>query len=45
MYVIPDEDLVILRLGYFDDDWQTSAIPNLVLAGIGADEATEETQL
>lgn len=34
LYVLPDQDLVILRLGYFDPDWQTSTIPNLVLGGI-----------
>jgi len=43
MYVIPDEDLVILRLGYMDEGWQTSAIPDLVLAGIG-DDKNAETQ-
>ncbi len=44
MVVLPDHDLVILRLGYFHPDWQTSTIPNLVLAGIesdGADSAPE----
>jgi CubicO group peptidase (beta-lactamase class C family) len=45
MYVIPDQDLVILRLGYADSDWQTSAIPNLVLAGIGGDEPIAEARL
>ncbi len=34
MYVIPDEELVILRLGYFHPDWLTSTLPNLVLAGL-----------
>jgi len=34
LYVLPDQDLVILRLGYFHPDWETSAIPNLVLAGL-----------
>ena len=34
MYVIPDEELVILRLGYFHSDWLTSTLPNLVLAGL-----------
>ena len=32
MYVIPGEELVILRLGYFHPDWLTSTLPNLVLA-------------
>ena len=44
MYVIPDQELVILRLGYFDEHWQTSAIPNLVLAGLGKEETSEEAQ-
>lgn len=35
LYVMPDHDLVILRLGYRDPEWETSAIPNRVLAGIG----------
>jgi CubicO group peptidase (beta-lactamase class C family) len=34
MYVMPDEELVILRLGYFHPDWQTSTLPNLVLEGL-----------
>ena len=34
MYVIPDEELVILRLGYFHPDWLTSTLPNLLLAGL-----------
>lgn len=34
MYVIPGEQLVILRLGYFHPDWLTSTLPNLVLAGL-----------
>ena len=34
MYVIPGEELVILRLGYFHPDWLTSTLPNLVLAGL-----------
>ncbi len=34
MYVIPDEELVILRLGYFHADWLTSTLPNLILAGL-----------
>lgn len=34
MYVIPSEELVILRLGYFHPEWQTSVLPNLLLAGI-----------
>ena len=34
MYVIPGEELVILRLGYFHPDWLTSTLPNMVLAGL-----------
>jgi CubicO group peptidase (beta-lactamase class C family) len=34
MYVLPRQDLVILRLGYYDEEWQTSALPNLILAGL-----------
>ena len=34
LYVIPAEELVILRLGYFHADWLTSTLPNLLLAGI-----------
>ncbi len=45
MYVIPAQDLVILRLGYFDDDWKTSAIPNFVLAGISSAQDAEESEL
>ncbi|MEE4185651.1 MAG: serine hydrolase [Gammaproteobacteria bacterium] len=38
LYIMPDHDLVILRLGYSDPNWETSAIPNRVLAGIAAAE-------
>lgn len=34
MYVLPEQDLVILRLGYYDADWNTSALPNFILDGI-----------
>ncbi|WP_446831254.1 serine hydrolase domain-containing protein [Candidatus Foliamicus sp.] len=34
MYVVPGEQLVILRLGYFHPDWRTSTLPNLILAGL-----------
>ena len=34
LYVIPGQELVILRLGYFHPDWLTSTLPNLVLAGL-----------
>ncbi len=34
MLIFPEEQLVILRLGYYHPDWQTSALPNLILAGI-----------
>ena len=34
LYVMPETELVILRLGYFHPDWQTSTLPNLVLAGL-----------
>ncbi|MEM7706627.1 MAG: serine hydrolase [Pseudomonadota bacterium] len=36
MIVLPEEELVILRLGYYHPEWQTSALPNLILAGINA---------
>ena len=38
LYVLPEQELVILRLGYFHPDWQTSALPNLILAGLNAAE-------
>lgn len=41
MWVLPEEELVILRLGYFDEDWTTSAIPNRVLGGLGSGEGAE----
>ena len=34
LYVIPSEQLVILRLGYTHADWQTSALPNILLGGL-----------
>lgn len=34
LYVLPDSELVILRLGYAHEGWETSAIPNRILAGI-----------
>lgn len=37
MYVLPHQELVILRLGYYDEDWNTSMLPNLILEGL-ADE-------
>ena len=41
LYVLPREELVILRLGYFDPEWQTSTLPNLVLAGLLPNEQLE----
>ena len=41
MWVLPQQDLVILRLGYFDEDWTTSALPNLILEGLGAGAAAD----
>lgn len=38
MYILPDQQLVILRLGYFHPDWQTSTLPNLILRGLAAAE-------
>jgi CubicO group peptidase (beta-lactamase class C family) len=35
MYVLPEQELVILRLGYYDANWNTSALPNMILDGIG----------
>jgi CubicO group peptidase (beta-lactamase class C family) len=37
LYVIPSQELVILRLGYTDASWQTSALPNIILEGITAE--------
>jgi CubicO group peptidase (beta-lactamase class C family) len=34
MYVLPEQELVILRLGYFHPEWQTSTLPNLILEGL-----------
>lgn len=34
MYIMPELELVILRLGYRHPDWQTSTIPNLILGGL-----------
>jgi CubicO group peptidase (beta-lactamase class C family) len=34
MYVLPEQELVILRLGYYDANWKTSTLPNLILPGI-----------
>lgn len=34
LYVLPQQELVILRLGYYDPGWRTSTLPNLILAGI-----------
>ena len=34
LYILPQQQLVILRLGYHDPDWQTSTLPNLILAGV-----------
>ena len=36
MWVLPEHDLVILRLGYYDANWTTSAIPNFILEGLEA---------
>ncbi len=34
MYILPEQEIVILRLGYFDANWNTSALPNFILDGI-----------
>ncbi len=34
LYVLPDQELVILRLGYYHSEWETSALPNLILDGV-----------
>jgi CubicO group peptidase (beta-lactamase class C family) len=34
MYIIPSAELVVLRLGYYDADWDTSTLPNLLLGGL-----------
>lgn len=44
LYVLPDRELVILRLGYAHDDWETSVIPNLILAGIESAADTDPVQ-
>jgi CubicO group peptidase (beta-lactamase class C family) len=36
LYIIPSEQLVILRLGYADQNWQTSALPNILLSGLAS---------
>jgi len=36
MYVLPEQELVILRLGYYDADFDTSALPNFILGGMAA---------
>jgi CubicO group peptidase (beta-lactamase class C family) len=36
LWLLPDQDLVILRLGYFSPEWQTSSLPNLILSGLHA---------
>lgn len=45
MYVLPQQDLVILRLGYYDADWNFSTIPNLILSGLGDANSTLESPL
>jgi CubicO group peptidase (beta-lactamase class C family) len=44
MYVMPEQELVILRLGYAHPDWQTSTIPNLVLAGLKDPDSDEPAE-
>lgn len=36
LWILPDHDLVILRLGYATPEWQTSSLPNLILSGLQA---------
>ena len=43
LWVLPDQDLVILRLGYVTPDWQTSRLPNLILAGLQSSDVIEIT--
>lgn len=33
LYVLPQSGLVVLRLGYTDPGWETSALPNLLISG------------
>ncbi len=34
IYIIPSEQLAIVRLGYTHPDWRTSALPNILLDGL-----------
>lgn len=45
MYVLPEQELVILRLGYYDADWNTSALPNFILDGIRSAETDDDQSL
>ena len=42
LYMIPSEQLVILRLGYPAAAWQTSALPNILLRGLTGEAETSE---
>lgn len=37
LWMVPSQELVILRLGRLDRDWDSVAIPNMILRGIAAD--------
>lgn len=46
MYVLPEHELVILRLGYYDANWKTSTLPNLILPGLRKiDNAVEPLEI
>jgi CubicO group peptidase (beta-lactamase class C family) len=45
MYVLPEQELVILRLGYYDANWKTSALPNFILDGIRSAETDDDPNL
>lgn len=34
VYIVPSEDLVIVRIGYTRKDWDDAILPNIILAGI-----------
>ncbi len=36
IYIIPSQQLAIVRLGYTHPDWRTSALPNILLGGLAS---------
>ncbi len=39
IYIIPSEQLAIVRQGYTHPDWRTSALPNILLGGLASGPA------